>query len=364
MFAALLLAGTAAHAQDAPPPAAVAEPEDAYPRLRIIGFGDANFFATDDDTVEPASGFFEGQFILHFTSELGERLTFFAETSLTARRDAATTAAAHGFAAELERAVLKYSRSDALKLSIGRYHTPINYWNIAFHHGQWLQTSVNRPEMIQFGGRFLPVHFVGVLGEGTAGVGHFTLEYTAGIGNGRASVVSRGGDAGDVNDGRAALAGVSVRPDRPFGAQAGLAVYRDLVTVAATGGPAQEHREWILAGHLALTKETPELLAEFAQVWHTDLRTGERRRSEAAYVQAAYRLPALGRKFKPYARWERIRVADADTVYATLDDRDSFLAGTRYDAAALAAIKAEYRRQRTADRPYVYSVFLQVSFTF
>ena len=30
---------------------------------------------------------------------------------------------------------------------------------------QWLQTTIDRPEMIRFGGRFQPVHFVGMLAE-------------------------------------------------------------------------------------------------------------------------------------------------------------------------------------------------------
>ena len=39
-----------------------------------------------------------------------------------------------------------FDKSDRLKVSFGRYHTPINYWNTAFHHGQWLQTTISRPD--------------------------------------------------------------------------------------------------------------------------------------------------------------------------------------------------------------------------
>jgi hypothetical protein len=54
--------------------------------------------------------------------------------------------------------------------------------------------------MIQFGGRFLPVHFVGALLEGTVPAGGWNLGYKAGIGNGRGNVISRAGDAGDNNN--------------------------------------------------------------------------------------------------------------------------------------------------------------------
>ena len=69
-------------------------------------------------------------------------------------------------------------------MSFGRYHTPINWWNTAFHHGQWLQTTISRPEMTQFGGRFIPVHFVGALVEGNAPAAGWNVNYQAGIGNG------------------------------------------------------------------------------------------------------------------------------------------------------------------------------------
>ncbi len=95
--------------------------------------------------------------------------------------------------------ILRFDQSDRLKVSFGRYHTPINYWNTAFHHGQWLQTTIARPEMIQFGGRLLPVHFVGALVEGSVPAQGWNLNYKAGLGNGRATAISRGGDAGDVN---------------------------------------------------------------------------------------------------------------------------------------------------------------------
>jgi len=38
--------------------------------------------------------------------------------------------------------LIRYDYNDFFKLSFGRYHTPINYWNTAFHHGLWLQTTI------------------------------------------------------------------------------------------------------------------------------------------------------------------------------------------------------------------------------
>jgi hypothetical protein len=81
---------------------------------------------------------------------------FSGELSLTARSDAGTgTPPATGFNAEVERLIIRYDFNDYFKVSFGRYHTPINYWNTAFHHGQWLQTTASRPETTQFGGSFI-----------------------------------------------------------------------------------------------------------------------------------------------------------------------------------------------------------------
>ena len=141
----------------------VVEPApEAGPNLKIAGFSDFNFSGSDQPGTK--SGFTEGQFILHLNSNLSPKVSFMGEVSLTARTDAGTgTPAVTGFNAEVERSIIRFEHNDYFKASFGRYHTPINYWNTAFHHGQWLQTTVSRPEMTQFGGRFIPVHFIGAL---------------------------------------------------------------------------------------------------------------------------------------------------------------------------------------------------------
>ncbi len=190
-----------------------------------------------------------------------------------------------GFNTEVERMILRFDQSDRLKVSFGRYHTPINYWNTAFHHGQWLQTTIARPEMIQFGGRLLPVHFVGALVEGSVPAGGWNLNYKAGVGNGRATAISRGGDAGDVNGHRAWLANAFSKPDRLFGLEFGGSVYGDKVTT--TAGDVDEQ---IVSAYAAWQKEDPEIIAEVAAIRH-EAAGGLETWSHAYYVQAAYRLP-------------------------------------------------------------------------
>jgi hypothetical protein len=356
------MAATRARAQQHDEPAPAGEQRE-YPTLKITGFGDINFLATHRP--EGPRGFTEGQFVLHMASELSPRVTFFGEISLTPRADAGTTPAGSppvtGFNTEVERMILRFDRSDRLKLSFGRYHTPINFWNTAFHHGQWLQTTASRPEMIQFGGRLLPVHFVGALIEGAVPAGGSNLHYQAGVGNGRASVISRAGDAGDSNGNRAWLGNVFAKPDRLFGLQVGGSVYSDKITLS-TG---REFREQIVSGHAVWQKEDPELIAEIAAIRHSEVGSASNTWSHAYYVQAAYRLSQFNRLLKPYFRFEHIGIPAADVVFQTVPRLDGSTLGLRYDASLFAAIKGEFRTwRRGADLPRNYGGFFQICFTF
>lgn len=343
----------------------------SYPSLKISGFGDLNFAATNLHgasggfvpltLLTPHSGFEEGQFVLHFSSALSSKVSVFSEVSLTARTDAGTgTPPATGFNVELERIIIRYDLNDYFKLSFGRYHTPINYWNTAFHHGSWLQTTISRPEMIQFGGGFLPVHFVGALAEGALPAGGLNLNYDLGVGNGRGSVINRDGDFGDINNNRAWLANAFVKPNFPYGLQIGGSVYRDELN--PLGGPVA--REWIQSGHIAWEHETPEFIAEFANVSHQPIYGGVASNSQAGYVQTAYRLPMFNKLWKPYYRFEYMHIPQSDAIFRGLPTFSASTVGVRYDISSFAAIKAEYRRYLRRDLPSIYGLFLQTSFTF
>ena len=175
-------------------------------------------------------------------------------------------------------------------MSFGRYHTPINWWNTAFHHGQWLQTTISRPEMVQFGGRFIPVHFVGALVEGVVPSGGLNINYQAGIGNGRGNVISRAGDAGDNNDVRRASGQcVHQDPTALFGLQVGAsAIFRS--DHAPSDGPSSTNgsSRATRCGSAKIRRSSPKSPTSGTTQVGTSLTTS----SLAYYVQAAYRLPA------------------------------------------------------------------------
>ena len=334
---------------------------ERFPSMKLRGFGDLVFAATDQPGSK--SGFSQGQFILHIASPLSKRIAYFGEVSFTAQPS--------GYNLDLERALIRFDYNDALKLSFGRYHTPINYWNTAFHHGLWLQTTISRPEMIRFGGRFQPVHFLGLQSEGNIPSGWMGLGYNVGVGNGRAALIARPGDPGDVNNNRAWLVNLFSRPTGLHGLQFGGSLYRDLVSPspALPGNP--QFGEWIATAHLVWTRETPEFLAEFANVRHRNQLTQATYTSQGGYVQLAYRLPWHEKKWKPYYRFDFINTPIGEPLFSTGDpntvvkDFRGSTAGLRYDISDFVALKGEYRNgKKGPGDPRIEGVFMQTSFTF
>lgn len=305
-------------------------------------FGDVTYIETKRDL---ADGFLVGQLVGHGNAGLSPRLSLFGELSATARET--------GYNIEVERIILRYAFLDALKLSAGRYHTPISYWNTAYHHGLWLQTSVARPELIKVGGTFLPVHFVGVLAEGEVALPAVSFAYGGGVGNGRGTVITRGGDAGDVNSSRAAVLTASARPSL-FGLTVGGSLYVDDVEL-----PAGQVDERAASAHVVWSQGIPELIAEYVHVRHEqEFAAVTETTSSGYYVHAGVKLGA----FKPYARIEEMRIGDGDELYAALADYRAQLVGIRWDFESLAALKTEFRREHIGGAEGQNSLLVQLTF--
>lgn len=71
-------------------------------------------------------------------------------------------------------------------LWLGRFHNPIGYWNMQFHHAAFLQPSVSRPGVMAFetAGGVIPNHLTGFLWEGIHEFGEAGVYYTLGAGAG------------------------------------------------------------------------------------------------------------------------------------------------------------------------------------
>lgn len=302
------------------------------PEFNFIGFADLNYIFSDGTDPD---GFAIGQAVAHASAYLDESLSAFAEVSASARDSE--------YSFEVERIIVKYEFSDRYRLSAGRYHTPIGYWNSAFHHGAWLQTPVSRPEVVRFGSQIVPIHFIGVLLEGNLPTGDLGLEYKAGFGNGRHQNIARGGDAGDINSDKAWMVQLLSKPRHFSGMNIGLSFYTDEISLPIS----PDIDESTFAAHAAWSNESPEVIIEYLHSEH-ELVTDSSVAGEvdAWYAQFAYRLPGKRNAWKPYARFERTRVDETDPLLGTEGlDYDGRVLGLRWDFNPHAVLKAEYRNE-------------------
>jgi hypothetical protein len=323
--------------------------EMSGPQFNVLGFGDITYISRD---AGDPGGFGIGQAVAQITASLDDSFSVFGEFSLKAKDNSQSAA--------IERMIVKYSFSDLFKLSAGRYHSPIGYWNSAFHHGAWLQTTVSRPEMFKFGSKIVPIHFVGALAEGTFTSSKLGLSYMAGIGNGRHENISQAGDAGDINGDNAWMVQLNARPARYYGLIAGIGYYNDKVTPSDR----PEINEKTLSAYMVWVKESPEVLFEYLYSTH-DLVNDSSVSGDVNswYLQFAYRLKGKYRNWKPYARIERTEVDDSDPL---LGDQalnyEAGILGVRWDFNPYAALKGEYRNEEFDGAGRENNFRVQVSF--
>lgn len=319
------------------------------PQFNLMGFGDISYLSDDASTKE---GFAIGQAVAHLSASLDDSFSVFGEFSMTARDSS--------YSASVERIIVKYDFSDRFKLSAGRYHSPVGYWNTAFHHGAWLQTTVSRPEFVKFGSRIVPIHFVGALVEGSLPGNNLGLSYKAGFGNGRHANIAQAGDAGDINGERAWVLQVNASPLEYYGLNVGLGFYSDRVSP----DDRPDVDEQTVSAYLVWAKESPEILVEFMHSTHDLVSDGAISGDvDAWYAQIAYRLKGKKRQWKPYARVEQTRVDDSDPLLGDQGlDYDAGILGVRWDFSDYAAIKAEYRNEEFDDSGRENNFRLQISF--
>jgi hypothetical protein len=85
---------------------------------------------------------------------------------------------------EIQRFEVTREINDHFQIGLGRFHTPLGYWNTHYHHGILLQDTVTRPFFLGFEGNnpnaLWPIHLVGVMAEGEIAHG---FSYEAAIAN-------------------------------------------------------------------------------------------------------------------------------------------------------------------------------------
>ena len=54
------------------------------------------------------------------------------------------------FGFDVERLMLKFEPTTWFQVSVGRFHTPLGYWNTAYHHARWMYSATEAPLLDRF----------------------------------------------------------------------------------------------------------------------------------------------------------------------------------------------------------------------
>ncbi|PYY13032.1 MAG: hypothetical protein DMG61_14775 [Acidobacteria bacterium] len=331
--------------------------------LRIRGFGDVNFHG-DTQKGSPSS-FTLGQLNLFVTSDISEKFKFLGEIVFEGGPDnifGITRGSRNSFGVDIERFLLQYSHNDYFNLSVGRYHTAIGYYNTAYHHSTWFQTTEGRPFLFEFEDRggILPIHNVGVSASGLVPSGPLGLHYVAEVGNGRSSRSpldeEQVQNIVDENNHKAFNLALFARPKAISGLQAGFSVYHDLLT--PLGSP--NVTETILAAHAVFTRPRFEWLNEALVIRHAPAGISHVFQTPGFYTQVSRRFGA----YRPYFRYEYVNASNHEPIFPDIGLRQGPSVGVRYDASESVAVKFQYDYTGLRRQPAINSLGLQVGFTF
>jgi len=331
--------------------------------LRIRGFGDISLHGGTQkgDT----TSFSLGQLDLFVTSDVSDKFKFLSEIVFEAGPDniyGQTTTGLNSFSVDVERYLLQYSHNDYFNISAGRGHTAIGYYNTAYHHSSWLQTTTGRPLLFEFEDRggILPIHMVGASVSGQVPSGSLGLHYVAEIGNGRASraplVEEPVQNEIDDENHKAFNVALFARPEAIPGLQAGLSFYRDILA------PLNQPRvgESILAGHIILERPKYEWLNEALLDRHTIQGTSLAYNTPGFYSQISKQFGA----YRPYFRYQYINAPNNEPIFPDVQLRAGPSAGLRFDASESVALKFQYDYTFLRNQPGVNDLELQLGFTF
>jgi len=321
-------------------------------RLNIRGFGD--FSLHGDNHKGDTTSFSIGALDLFITSTLSDRFKFLTELVFEVHQD-------NEFEEDLERVLLEYSYNDYFKLSAGRYHTAIGYYNTSHHHTNWFETATDRPSIFEFEdeGGILPIHSVGVSASGQIPSGKLGLNYVAEVGNGRTSSspsLEPVQNLVDENNHKDVNFAVFARPDAVPGMQVGFSTYRDVLF--PLGKP--KIGETIIDAYAVLVRQNFEWLSEALLIRHAPQGAPHVFDTPGFYTQIS---KAFG-SYRPYFRYTYVNASNSEPVFPQVGLQSGPSVGVRYAASESVALKLQYDYTELRGQPSVSALALQVGFTF
>ena len=297
-----------------------------------------------------------GDVDLFLTSHLSPKMMVLAEVVFT-------EGANQEFETDVERMLLKYDASDYLKMSFGRYHTATSYYNSVFHHGNWLQTAVDRPLVVEFAdhGGLLPSQAVGASATGAIPSGALGLNYNLEYGTGatvRPLINQPNPPEIDEGNGNHVSGGLFFKPDWLPGLDVGGNVYHDRLSPAGTP---LHIGQTIGSMHAVYLTPKFEFLGEGFFIQHKVQETNQTFNTPAFYALISHK---LGTQWRPYFRYQYVNASSSSPLYADVSLRHGPSAGIRYDFNDYLAIKSQYDRIYRRNLPSFNELLAQMAFRF
>lgn len=315
-------------------------------RFALNLFGDLGggvFFAD-----ETTSNFHLGQVGLLANADLGNDVRSLVEIVVESGEG-------HEAVIDLERLWLRWDHERFFVLG-GRMHTDFGYWNTAYHHGAWLQPTIDRPRSMAFEdeGGVLPVHNTGVqLGYMVPVAQGLELHLRGTLANGRGDGPDDIRVVDDTNNAKTVVLQAFVRSGRDW--RVGASFLYDRIAAAPAEVrpdlPDQGMNELIGAVHAVWFHPRFTFIGEsFLSHYSAGSQTWTNLFGFAV-------LAVHFRPFSPYLRLEGFShegdtqnpffVADLSAPGATLErDQLEIVSGLRWDVSTWSALKVEHRWRR------------------
>jgi hypothetical protein len=368
--------------ETAPPPAPEAPAHDWH-EVRGIqwrGFGEVDYQVLNQRQPETGTGgfvpgsagnFYTGDFGLFLTSRLTNKASVLSEIVFE-------EGDAQSYKVDLRRMLLKYDYNDHLKMSFGRYQTNIGYYNWAFRSAAWLQTTADRPLVMEYAsnGGLLPTQAIGVSVTGAIPSGKLGLNYVAEYGSSDTIRPDISGDGllTDENNGNQTNVGLFARPDELRGLQIGGSYYHDQISnnvlnalsgaqVApppGTPGASARYGQTIVNAYAVYVAHGIEFLNEGFLIRHALVGSSLRFDTPAFYSQFSKQFGPV----RPFFRYQYVNASPNNGIYDDIGLRFGPSFGARYDLNDYIAFKAQLDHTVRRGEPDLNGLQLQLAFTF
>jgi hypothetical protein len=249
------------------------------------------------------------------------------------------------FETDVERMLFKYDQSDSLRMSFGRFHTATSYYNKVFHHGQWLQTAVDRPLVVEFSdhGGLLPSQATGASVTGAIPSGRVGLNYIAEYGTPdtiRPQVTTVDADEIAFHNGNELTGGLFLKPDSLPGLEIGGSFYHDRFSPSFADVPSGLHiGQSVISAHAVYVTPHFEFLNEGFLIQHKIEETGHTFNTPSFYSLISNK---FGAHWRPYFRYQYENASTGSPVFPDIGKRHEPSGGIRFDFNDYVALKAQF----------------------